>query len=247
MVERANVRVLESVEALAEAAALDFASRARASVQERGAFRVALSGGSTPVRMFERLAKSAADASIPWSSIHWCWGDERPVPPTDEASNFRAAHDALLRHVPIEAANVHRIEGELAPALAAERYERELRRVFAEEREGVPRFDLLYLGLGPDGHVASLFPGSEALHEGSHLVVANWIEHLAMNRITITYPVINAARAVVLLVGGADKRDVLRRALVSDGTVPFLPVHGVHPSSGELLWLVDRSAAPQTS
>lgn len=238
-------RIYPSPSELANAAADEVIRRVCAGVEARGRFALVLSGGSTPLALYRRLAERANDPTVPWGAVEWFWGDERPVPPDHPESNFGAAWEALLSKLPIPNARLHRIEGELAPEPAAVRYEAEIRRVFALGPAERPRFDLVLLGLGTDGHTASLFPGSPALAETERLVVANRVEKLDSHRITLTYPALNAARTVLFLVAGAEKEEVLKQVLERPRQLERLPAQGVAPTAGELLWWVDREAARQ--
>jgi 6-phosphogluconolactonase len=236
---------VDDADALAREAASEFSRRAQVCVAERGRFTVTLSGGSTPRRLYALLADPAAPFrdGIPWSRVHFFWGDERHVPPDDPKSNFRMVRQALLSRVPVPLENVHRIEAERPDAAdAADAYERELMRFFALTPGQVPRFDLVLLGMGPDGHTASLFPGSSALEVRDRLVVAAWVPKLHSDRITLTLPVFNNAAAVAFLVSGADKAATLRAALDPNGP-GGLPCQRIRPVDGDLLWLVDRAAA----
>ncbi|MEZ4389065.1 MAG: 6-phosphogluconolactonase [Candidatus Krumholzibacteriia bacterium] len=214
---------------------------AAAAVAARGRFTVALAGGGTPQPVYARLAAPAFAGRIAWDRTDVFFGDERCVPPDDERSNFRMAREALLAHVPLRPDGVHRIRGEDDPASAALAYEQELRRVF--HRETVPALDLVCLGLGDNGHTASLFPGTASLHERERWMVPQYVEALASWRVTATAPLINAARHVVFLVAGAGKADVLARVLVGAYEPDVLPAQLVQPSRGEVRWLVDAAAA----
>ncbi|MBI3912764.1 MAG: 6-phosphogluconolactonase [Chloroflexi bacterium] len=227
--------------ALAQNAAERFVALARAAIAARGRFAVALSGGSTPRELYARLATPALSAQIDWARVHLFWGDERAVPPDDPDSNFKMAYDTLIAHVPIPAANVNRILAEQMPEHAATTYARTLKRFFS----ATPEFDLILLGLGADGHTASLFPQSAGLHEGARWVIAHHVETLRAWRITLTAPTINAARHILFLVAGADKanaaRDVLRGAPRPDD----LPAQMIQPENGECVWLLDQGAASE--
>jgi 6-phosphogluconolactonase len=196
-----------------------------------------LAGGSTPETMYGILARDCIDR-IDWSSVYVFFGDERSVPPHHEDSNLKMASEVLLDHVPV--ANVHRIRGELPPEEAAEAYEEELRTFF--QTEDVPRFDLILLGLGADGHTASLFPWTAALEVHDRWVVANPVPRLGTTRITLTLPVINAARAVIFLVAGEDKAEALREILEGDADPHAYPAKLIQPP-GEPEWMLDQSAA----
>lgn len=239
----AEVRVLPDATTLARAAADAFLQAARESIAATGRFTVALSGGSTPKAIFKLLAEDHATGAnlLPWDKVQIFFGDERHVPPDHPDSNFRMASETLLSKVPIPAENIHRIEGELNAADAAARYESRLRSVFAITGNAPPRFDLIMLGMGSDGHTASLFAGSAALGEMSSLVCANWVEKFQSHRITFTFPTINAAAEVLFVAGGADKATMLRNVL-HDGP-PTYPAQGIRPVNGRLVWLVDEAAA----
>jgi len=216
---------------------------ANEAVAQRGRFTIALSGGSTPKNLHTLLATNARN-SLPWDRTFFFWGDERHVPPTDPDSNYRMAEETLLSKIPVAAANVFRIPAENPDAAAAaEAYEQTLRKFFALQPGQFPRFDLILLGMGPDGHTASLFPGSAALQEKSRLVVANWVEKFKTNRITLTLPVLNAAYCVAFLVSGTEKAAALRAVLEGDAPGEQYPSKLVRPTDGKLIWLVDRAAA----
>lgn len=226
---------------MAREAAAEFARIAAAACAARGAFRVALSGGTTPRAAFEVLADARGPyvASIPWDRTHVYFGDERQVPPDSEHSNARMACEALLRHVPIPDEQIHRIRGENPdPDRAAEEYEEILRDQFRLAPGDRPRFDLVLLGMGADGHTASLFPGARALEEKDRLVVATQAPVEPRGRITLTYPVLNAAAAVMVLVTGTAKGSAFARVRAGAD----LPAARIRPVDGSLLWLADRAA-----
>jgi len=233
-----DVKILPDSAALAQAAAQEFHKLADAAVQERGRFCVALSGGNTPRAIYSLLASEHKE--LPWDRIHIFFGDERHVPPDHPDSNFRMASESLLSKVPIPEKNVHRIRAELAADVAATEYEQELVNFFHLGDHDWPRFDLIDLGIGEDGHTASLFPGSNALTETSRRVVANWVEKFKTFRITFTFPVLNHAAEIVFLVSGADKAQVLSEVLRA-GARKY-PSQSVQPENGRLLWLVDQDA-----
>jgi 6-phosphogluconolactonase len=238
-----DIRVLAAPAELFAAAAGAFVEVAQAAVTERGSCQVALAGGSTPRALYALLADSGAKG-IPWPSIGWFWGDERCVPPTHPDSNFRMAHDALLSKVPVAASAIHRIEAERAdPAGAAAAYERTLRAELGAPAPELPRFDLVLLGMGADGHTASLFPGSSALAERSRLVAATVEPRSGTSRITLTLPVLNAAATVLFLVSGPDKRAAVQAVLGAHAAASALPASLVRPTDGRLLWLLDEAAA----
>jgi 6-phosphogluconolactonase len=243
------IEVVATAADLFHTAAEEFIRVARAAIGAQGRFTVALSGGSTPKALYSLLAANYADFA--WNRIFLFFGDERHVPPTDADSNYRMVQESLLTKIAIPAENVFRVPAENPDAAAAASdYEAQLRRFFEllpgdrpGDRPGeFPRFDLILLGMGPDGHTASLFPDSPALDEQSRLVVANWVAKFNTDRITFTFPVLNRAAEVMFLVSGADKADMLRQVLEGKNTPP-LPSQRVQPSDGKLLWLLDEAAA----
>ena len=231
---------------LARAAAVQLMELAAAAVAARGVFNLALSGGSTPKKLYALLAKDPAFAAFPWMKTQLFFGDERHVPPDDAESNFRMVKESLLSSGLVPDGHLHRVLAELDDAgQAAAEYEAEMRRDFVGEArlEGAPRFDVILLGMGPDGHTASLFPGSPALEETAQWVSANWVEKFKTHRITFTFPVLNAARAVLLLVAGADKAPMIRQVLGEPQGA--YPVERVQPSDGVKVWMLDRAAAAE--
>jgi 6-phosphogluconolactonase len=234
-----NLLVYETPEELEEAAARDFVAKAEAAVGECGRFAVVLAGGSTPTTTYEMLARHHAD-EVDWRRVHVFFGDERTVPPHHEDSNYRTARETLLAHVRL--GSVHRMRCELPPAEAAADYEEQLREFFGPSEEP-PRFDLILLGLGEDGHTASLFPETSALEVTDRWVVANPVLKLETTRLTLTVPVINAARAITFLVAGEDKAAALKEILEGDADPRAYPAKFVRPENGDLTWMVDREAA----
>lgn len=233
-------RVFADPAALAEGAAVEIERIVRRAIDNRGRALVALAGGSTPRGLYGRLGAEPWRSRIDWSCLEIFWGDERCVPPTDSASNYAMAKEALLARVPIPERAVHRIDGERAPKRAAALYEEELRRITNLE---LPRLDLVLLGMGADGHTASLFPGTAALDEKERLVVATEAPAAPRDRVTLTLPMLNAARAVLFLVQGGDKAPALERVLAGgESPEPLPPAARVRPRRGELLWLADRAA-----
>jgi 6-phosphogluconolactonase len=237
-----NLLVYETPEELARAAARDFAARAREAITERGRFAVALAGGSTPKATYKVLARDYAD-ELDWSKVHVFFGDERPVPPDHEDSNYRTARETLLSRIRV--GSVHRIRCELPSGEAAAAYEEDLRKFF--EPDELPRFDLILLGLGADGHTASLFPHTPALEETDRWVVANPVLKLGTTRLTLTVPVINVAKAVTFLVSGSDKAEALKEILERDAVPREYPAKLIRPKNGDLTWMVDRAAAKRLS
>jgi len=243
MSNSSEIHVLPDAPTLFHTAAELFVELTKAAVAARGRFTVALSGGSTPRGLFEDLAATKS-GTLPWDKMFFFWGDERHVPPDDPQSNYRMAQEALLSKVPVPAANVFRIPAEDSDAsLAAASYEATLRKFFQLGNGQLPRFDLILLGMGPDGHTASLFPETKALTETSHLVVANWVEKLHTYRITLTAPVLNAAREVDFLIAGHDKADAVREVLEGSGSPELYPSKLVKPTDGKLLFIMDEGAA----
>ena len=236
--------VLADAAEVAQAAADLFRRACADAVGARGVCAVALAGGSTPKGLYSLLATDTSlRRSIPWDRIEFFWGDERHVAPDHRDSNYRMADEAMLSHVPVEPRRVHRVQTEQPDAaVAASLYEAELRRTLAADRD-IPRLDLILLGLGPDGHTASLFPGTLALSERRRLFAANRVESLGTDRITATYPLLNAARQVVFVVAGAEKAPAVRSVLQPDANDPILPARLVTPERGTLHWLLDRAAA----
>ena len=232
-------------EALSRAAAGVFLGRAADAIRDRGRATAALAGGNTPRRTYEIIAETWRDAPggpLDWNGVHLFWGDERHVPPDHPDSNFRMADEVLIRHVPIPPANVHAIPTLSDAAEGADRYAEELRGFFKPRAGEMPRFDLILLGMGPDGHVASLFPNTKALDVTDRPVVANWVEKLQSWRITLTLPVLNHAANLLGLVAGSEKSETLRRVVEGPHTPPLLPAERLEPKG--LLWLADQEAAP---
>jgi polyphosphate glucokinase len=242
------VEVFATGEALMEAAAEMFIHCACQAIRVSGRFAVALSGGNTPKRLYALLASDPYRARVDWQHVELFWSDERCVPPDDPLSNYRLARESLLDHLPVPEANVHRIHGEDDPEQAAAAYERELRAVF-KTPEDPPRcapgcgFDLVLLGMGPDGHTASLFPGTNALHETARWVIAHHVAALSAWRVTLTPPVINSAAQVAFLVSGKEKAPMLHRVIDGPYQPAELPAQMVAPCDGRLRWLVDAAAA----
>jgi 6-phosphogluconolactonase len=240
---RREVRVFGDPEALARAAAEELAGRAEAAVQARNRFTLALSGGHTPLGLYRFLA-GPYEPRFAWDHIHLFWGDERDVPADAEASNYGTLQREMLDRMSRRPAGIHPIPATgHDPDAAARAYERELVEFFHLPPGGAPRFDTVLLGLGSDGHTASLFPGTAAVGERRRLVVDNWVEKLSTHRITVTLPLLNASRATVFLVEGEAKAEVLSRVLDGPADAAPLPAQLVEPEDGDLLWLVDRAAA----
>jgi 6-phosphogluconolactonase len=238
------IRILPDPSALAEAAARHVVEQSQAAITARGRFSIALSGGSTPRDLHRRLSSPPLVDQVDWARTHVFFGDERCVPPDDERSNSRMAEETLLSSVPIPRAQIHRLRGELPPDIAAADYERELREFFGDEP---PSLDLVLLGMGDNGHTASLFPGLTAVHEQQRWVVSEYVAEVGMVRLTLTPVVLNLAREVLFLVAGAAKATMLRRVLQGPYAPAELPAQVVRPRLGEVFWLVDGAAAAELS
>jgi 6-phosphogluconolactonase len=235
-----HIQIFENLEALSRGSARRFCELAAARAASGRNFTCALSGGSTPRRLYELLA--TPEFSVPWQRVHLFQVDERTVPPEDPESNYRMMRAALLSNVPIPEDHFHRIVAELADRDAAAReYAAELERVLQPSAGQWPRFDLVLLGMGADGHTASLFPGSAALTEQKLWVTLNYSPRLGKHRLTLTYPVLNAAFEIIFLVSGADKAETLRQVL--EGPAGVFPAQGINPANGALSWFVDKAAA----
>jgi 6-phosphogluconolactonase len=234
-----EVRILPSPADLAEEAVGVFVTAAKEAIGARGVFHVALSGGSTPRALHELLARESLRRKVDWKRVRFFWGDERCVPPDSDRSNYRMARETILEPLRIPAEHVFRMRGEEAPRAAAELYEEVLARELGTEW---PRLDLIYLGLGPDGHTLSLFPGTRALEERSRKVVANYVPKFREWRLTLTYPAVNAARRAAFLAEGETKRDPAARILRRKPGYRDLPASGVRLRGGQLLWLLDQEA-----
>lgn len=236
---------------LAEAVAAEFLRLASEAIARHGAFRVSLAGGETPRTAYERIAatwRKAPGGAIPWDRVHLYWSDERMVPRDDPRSNFGMARAALISRVPIPAENVHPVGIDAAnPGAAAADYEQTLRAAFAGESKALPRFDLILLGMGADGHTASLFPGAPLLDEQARLALAARHPETGEPRVTLTLPVINNAAATIVIASGGAKTAMLDRAVRGTGRregEPLLPIERLRPASGILLWMADAAAAP---
>ncbi|MFH1183950.1 MAG: 6-phosphogluconolactonase [Chloroflexota bacterium] len=237
-----DIRVFQDPEALSQAAAVVFVETANQAIAERGQFRVALSGGKTPERLYALLAETPYRELIDWHRLHAFWGDERCVPPEDLDSNYRRTRDILLSRVPVPLENIRRVRTELDPELAAEDYALVLRKSADPPLEW-PRFDLVLLGLGEDGHTASLFPGSPVATTRATLAVNMRGQNRQSWRVTMTPAVFNSGRRVVFLVLGAGKSKVVASVLYGATQPDRLPAQRIHPEAGELIWMLDAGAA----
>lgn len=244
-----QVRILADGAAIAQSAAQVFVRAALAGVKQKGSFTVALAGGSTPKALYHLLVSEARfRAQVPWDLMTLFFGDERNVGPDDADSNFRMATEAMLSRAPLKTEQVHRIKGEYKDTeQAAFEYEQVLREYFRPGAGQFPRFDLVLLGMGSEGHTASLFPGTKALQEKSRIVTRNWVGKLFTERITLTAPAINAAAEVLFMVAGADKMLALKAVLEGPHEPEQLPAQMIQPENGSLLWLVDTAAAARLS
>jgi len=238
------IRVLPDPTALADAAARHVVEQAQAAIDARGVFSIALSGGSTPRELHLRLSSPPLRDQVDWAHMHVFFGDERCVPPDDPQSNYRMADETLLSRVPIPAEHVHRMHGELPPEEAATQYETDLKAFFGNDP---PRLDLILLGMGDNGHTASLFPGLRAVHEQQRWVVAEYVSEVGMWRLTLTPAVLNLAREAVFLVAGAAKGSMLQQVLEGPFAPDERPAQIVRPTPGEVIWLVDAAAAEKLS
>lgn len=244
-----EIRIVKDSEELTRAAAGELVRCAKESVGRQGRFTVALAGGNTPVSLYEMLATQPTFRTLlPWGKSHFFWGDERHVPPDHADNHYRKAQAAMFSRVDVPAENIHRVPAEHPSAdAAATEYEAELRRFFATAPGKLPRFDLALLGMGPDGHIAALFPGSAALAEHDRLAVATHDYQQNTDWITLTLPVLNNSSTVVFLASGVQKaetlREVLRRVERPPKNVERIPAELVRPVNGRLLWIVDQGAA----
>lgn len=238
-----DIRIFKDLEKLSRHAAEIFVEEAAQAITKRDRFLVALNGGNTPTRLFQLLASDYRD-KVDWSKVHIFWGDERCVPVDDSGSSYGQAKGILLDHVTIPESNIHRIKGELAPPVAAKEYAQTLKS-FAEDGFEFPRFDLVYLGMGEDGHTASLFPGSQVNVSGTVIpVTANYQDRPA-NRVTLTPSVFNQARMIVFMATGEKKANTLAEVLSDRYNPELLPAQRIDPKDGQLIWLVDKGTASQ--
>jgi 6-phosphogluconolactonase len=247
MIERSKVKIFPDSATLARAAAEQFIKIANNATQAHGIFSVALSGGSTPQQLYSLLGSEPFSEQVDWSKTHFFWGDERCVPPNKPDSNFLKAQQVLLSHIPIPEENIHRILAEMAPEQAAEQYEETLLRFFSsltdEEERTQASFDLILLGMGDDGHTASLFPGTDVVNEERRWVRALYVDKLAAWRVTLTPTILDRARHILFLVSGAGKSYTLQRVLYGSYHPDRYPAQVIRADHGELLWMVDEAAA----
>jgi 6-phosphogluconolactonase len=239
-----EIKIVAGETALYQTAADVIVERITATLLEKEIFTIALSGGSAQ-NLYALLVNDASlRDQIPWAKIHFFWGDERHVAPNHADSNFRMAHETMLSRVPIPSENIHRVRAEAPDAgKAAAEYEQQIRAFFRLQTGQYPCFDCVLLGMGPDGHTASLFPGTTALHEKQRLVVANYVEKFQAYRITMTAAVLNNAGMVIFVVGGKKKAATLKAVLEGEHKPDLFPAQLIRPSHGQLLWLVEQAAA----
>ena len=238
-----DIHVYPTSQSLLEAAAQHLLHHARQAIAARNSFTLALAGGSTPKGLYAMLAAPPFRDQLDWTKIRFFWGDERHVPPDHADSNYRMAHEALLSRLPISTAHVHRVPSELPDAqTAADQYEAVLRKQFDVPAPDIPRFDFILLGMGPDGHTASLFPGTPAVRETSRLVAAPWVDKLQTSRITFTPILLNHARQVTFLICGHAKAETLHAVLEGPFQPDALPTQIIGPRTGTLTWFVDQEA-----
>lgn len=244
-----EIIVLNNLEELSRQAAAKFVELTQANGKNGYSFNVALSGGSTPKSLYQLLADENEDfrRAVDWRKVNFFWGDERCVPPNSDESNYRMVHEHLLKPLDISPSNIHRFKSELDAETAATEYENLLRLIFNTHHGLTPRFDVIFLGMGADGHTASLFPESVALDETEKLVAAPFVEKFLKFRLTLTPPIINNAANVIFQVAGADKADVLREVLEGAHDPRRLPAQIVNPRDGKVFWFLDEAAAAQLS
>lgn len=241
-VDRKSIYICQNRDDLSKTLAESLVELSNQSVQKGGRFTVALSGGSTPKSLYSLLAEPQFRDRIPWDKTHLFWGDERSVPHDSTESNYNMARQSLISRLSIPTENVHPTVGQdINPQKSADDYTQVLKKMFGLADRSFPKFDCILLGLGPDGHTASLFPGTEALADHKNLVVANYVEKFKSYRITFTLPVLNAARQVIFMVAGEDKKDILPQVLKSDPVV--YPAQLIRPTEGQVSWYVDQAAA----
>jgi 6-phosphogluconolactonase len=242
-----EIFIAEDIQALNRKAAEVILAAIVAALKTKSIFTMVLSGGSTPKRIYALLATDPAfKDQIPWERVHFFWGDERHVSPGHHDSNYRMANKSMLSGLAVPRENVHRIKSEISDASqAAGQYQQEISNFFRLKTGQLPRFDCVLLGMGPDGHTASLFPQTAALDEQKRLVVANWVEKFQTYRITMTVPVLNNAESTILLVSGEDKAKTLKQVLEGERRPKRFPAQMIRPAHGKLLWIIDRAAAKE--
>lgn len=241
-----EIKIFPTIEELNRFAADEFVRLSREAIAASGRFTVALSGGSTPRKLYALLASDEYKNRIEWQKVHFFFGDERNVSPNDEESNFRMANEAMFSKLDVSAENIHRFQTELTDAKAiAARMENEVKTFFDLKENEFPRLDLFFLGMGDDGHTASLFPETAALTEDKKIVVENYVTKFDAFRLTFTFPAINNAKNIIFLIAGADKAEVLKEVL--EGEEKKYPAQNINPPDGELLFLLDEKSAKLVS
>ena len=240
-----EIIVVSDSEALRRTAADIVIGKMKEIFVNKDRFSLALSGGSTPKGLYALIAEASEyHDHVPWQRVHFFWGDERHVPPDHAESNYRMANETMLSKLPVPVENIHRVKAEMSDAeKAASEYEQELKRFTQLDTSGRPRLDCVLLGMGPDGHTASLFPETAALNEQKQSITANWVEKFHAHRITMTAPILNNADLIIFLVSGSDKAAVLRKVLEGDRQPDLFPSQLIKPAHGRLLWVVDKTAA----
>lgn len=239
-----QIRKAPDAETLADLALKHFITYANRAIEKRGLFCVAISGGSTPVRFYERLSKASIYSKVPWDKVHIFWVDERCVPPSSEASNFGLATHTFLLDIPIPGENIHRVAGEAENyADAVAEYEGVIRSVFRISKGQIPAFDLVILGMGPDGHIGSVLPNTYALFDTADLVSAVYRMNGDYNRITLTVPVLKEAQRILILVSGKNKAQIVKDVFTTEPDPVKYPVHALWPALHKIRWLIDEPAA----
>ena len=236
-----QVQILPDLEAISHQAASFFVAISRNSIATKGRFAVALSGGSTPRRLYTLLGSDPYRDKVEWRHVHFFWADERCVPKEDDESNFRLAYEAFLSKITVPASNIHRVKGEEDPEKGAKDYEDDLRKFFG--MSGLPAFDLMILGMGEDGHTASLFPGSKSLEETIRLAFPVYMKRPKRDRVTLTLQVLNNSAQILFLVSGPSKAKIVHDVLGNEGKTERYPAGLINPSNGNIVWLIDREAA----
>jgi 6-phosphogluconolactonase len=244
-VPKSEINVEEDIQALSRSVAEVIVAAITATLKTKPVFSMVLSGGSTPRHLYGLLATDfPSKEQLPWEKIHFFWGDERHVPPDHHESNYLMAVECMLSRLPVPPSNIHRIKSEISDASqVARQYEQEIANFFDLKAGQMPRFDCILLGMGPDGHTASLFPQTTALDEQKRFVAANWVESFQAHRITLTFPVLNNAESIIFLVSGEDKAETLKMVLEGEKSPKRLPAQMIEPVHGKLLWFIDQAAA----
>ena len=244
-ISTSEIYIAEDIQALSRKAAEVILAAIVAALKTKSIFTMVLSGGSTPKRLYALLATDPAfKDQLPWERVHFFWGDERHVSSDHHDSNYRMVNKSMLSRLPVPRENVHRIKSEISDAeRGAELYQQEISNFFRLKAGQLPRFDCVLLGMGPDGHTASLFPQTAALDEQECFVFANWVEKFQTHRITMTVPVLNNAESIIFLVSGEDKAETLKLVLEGERRPKRFPAQMIQPAHGRLLWIIDRAAA----